>query len=554
MNLLKHNMTTLLIVGSLHFSSNTYCIDTLKKMLFPSNISSSSTSTPSMSFHSPSTAIQKASPLEIVQDKAQPIIMKVVDYACGSKQMQNDSFFSRYIWNDTAKKWAIPVGIGFLMAATGCMCLELRGKLRRERSARATDRINVQLQLTRDQNEHIATRRDLAATRGRENNLQTELQQARTNLTAAQHQIVESQNREQQFREQVTHAEQAALRMAFGQIIKDPQFTASFTPDDFRFFNTLQLETGQYFWHRAAELGDEPALWVIAGIPPWISDEENDITSPLFKALIEKQVKLTMQLLQLGASPNQPNRHGIHPLHVAVLIKNKALINLLLAKKADINAKTTAGITPLYIATFFKDVSIRDMLLNAKADVIPALALLQEQRNLIAYNRLCNIRLQDEAECIICSETMNQQNKRIVSCCSALFCNECLTTWNKSCPNCRATSFTTTGIQETSPEQQPPVASSSTEHATESMQEPTTMHLNDLLLMDPAAQEERFVENYDKCFLALKSGNISSAKAIVDMYDAVAHTSELAADHAQMLRSLYEDDEMLHFLNDQQLH
>jgi ankyrin repeat protein len=74
-------------------------------------------------------------------------------------------------------------------------------------------------------------------------------------------------------------------------------------------------------------------------------------------------------LLDAGADPNAPDRHGIVPLHLAIANVDQATVDLLLAAEADPGARDSAGETPLFAAARAGTVTIAERLLARGAAV-----------------------------------------------------------------------------------------------------------------------------------------------------------------------------------------
>lgn len=354
-----------------------------------------------------------------------------------AKVSRNQSFLASFLAEDSKKKWCVILGVGSLACLSGYLYVQLQNE--------QAQRVNESNRYANESRLLVVARNsaqdELSRAQQRTRYTQTELNQARERISTLEGQITRHQESELLLNQQITQSQRALLRLAQRNIMDDPGFISSLDSEDIQALSSLHFENGQQFWHHHAEQGNEDALWPLTDMLPRSSDGVHADESPLFKTVAEQKVKLAMHLLLLGADPNQPNRHGVCPLHIAVLLKNRALVNLLLAKKANVNTKTKRGLSPAYIASFFKDDSILRLILNADPDIIPVLNLLREQMNLIAYNRLCSLQFQQEAKCSICSNTMAEATKKMVSCCHGIFCHDCLTKSMKNCPNCRATTF-----------------------------------------------------------------------------------------------------------------
>jgi len=77
------------------------------------------------------------------------------------------------------------------------------------------------------------------------------------------------------------------------------------------------------------------------------TDKKN---TPLLTALIMKQTRHALTLIDAGADVTISNTQGNTPLHIAVKINSVDCVRALLLKYADINVKNNAGETPLSLA------------------------------------------------------------------------------------------------------------------------------------------------------------------------------------------------------------
>jgi len=95
---------------------------------------------------------------------------------------------------------------------------------------------------------------------------------------------------------------------------------------------------------------------------------DSEKASPLFYAILDKDIDKVNQLITQGADVNTPLGNGSLPLHFAAQVGDVASIKLLLTKMNDVNVKGNHGGTPLAFAAMGGKPAAVQELLNAKAD------------------------------------------------------------------------------------------------------------------------------------------------------------------------------------------
>ncbi len=96
---------------------------------------------------------------------------------------------------------------------------------------------------------------------------------------------------------------------------------------------------------------------------------ENNLATPLHRALYLDESEIVTLLLDKKADPNAKDNDGATPLQVAIERTGAKWLELLLTHGADINGKGTSGWTPLHMAVFTGGIPLAKLLLNHKADV-----------------------------------------------------------------------------------------------------------------------------------------------------------------------------------------
>ncbi|XP_015595220.1 ankyrin repeat domain-containing protein 54 [Cephus cinctus] len=100
-----------------------------------------------------------------------------------------------------------------------------------------------------------------------------------------------------------------------------------------------------------------------------------DFTGPLNErkmrlAAATNNIELMRHLLSIGVSPNNQDRRGRSPLHLASCRGYTEMVRLLLAYRADINQRDCLGNTPLHLAACTSKTSVVTLLLKGGTDVL----------------------------------------------------------------------------------------------------------------------------------------------------------------------------------------
>jgi ankyrin repeat protein len=123
-----------------------------------------------------------------------------------------------------------------------------------------------------------------------------------------------------------------------------------------------------------AKFGEVPDVEkILKRDPTAINTQDDEGMTPLAGAVVQEQVDVVRFLLDNGADPNIPNKHGLTPLEHACgrdRTNALALAKLLLAKGALVNATNVAGFTipPLEWAVSSDNTELVEFLLDHGAD------------------------------------------------------------------------------------------------------------------------------------------------------------------------------------------
>ena len=129
------------------------------------------------------------------------------------------------------------------------------------------------------------------------------------------------------------------------------EFTAPAPPEDTA--ATPPWEDAPHPLNVVAKFGDVPDVEkILKRNPTAINMQDDEGMTPLAGAVVQEQVDVVRFLLDKGADPNIPNKHGLTPLEHACgreKTNGLALAKLLLARGASVNATNVTGftITPL---------------------------------------------------------------------------------------------------------------------------------------------------------------------------------------------------------------
>jgi len=112
-----------------------------------------------------------------------------------------------------------------------------------------------------------------------------------------------------------------------------------------------ELKYGQTVLHLAVSLPSAKIVdMLIAAKGVDINAQTDKKNTPLLTALIMKQTRHALALIDAGADVTIPNTQGNTPLHIAVKINSVECVRALLLKYADTKVKNNAGETPLSLA------------------------------------------------------------------------------------------------------------------------------------------------------------------------------------------------------------
>jgi ankyrin repeat protein len=90
--------------------------------------------------------------------------------------------------------------------------------------------------------------------------------------------------------------------------------------------------------------------------------------SPLHQAILRRQSKIVVLLLERGADVQAPDSSGRTPLHLAVERADAAIVKELLRRKADPTKRDRIGWTPLHHAAAKNRMEIATLLLDSGMD------------------------------------------------------------------------------------------------------------------------------------------------------------------------------------------
>lgn len=90
--------------------------------------------------------------------------------------------------------------------------------------------------------------------------------------------------------------------------------------------------------------------------------------SPLHQAILRRQTKIVVLLLERGADVQAPDSSGRTPLHLAVERADAAIVKELLRRKADPTKRDRIGWTPLHHAAAKNRMEIATLLLDSGMD------------------------------------------------------------------------------------------------------------------------------------------------------------------------------------------
>lgn len=94
----------------------------------------------------------------------------------------------------------------------------------------------------------------------------------------------------------------------------------------------------------------------------------NDLSAQLFRAIQVGDVPGCLALLVRGADIEAPDKHGDHPLHLAIANAHPSICLILLEYGANVNAAGKYKQSPLHVAAWFDYVNICLLLLEHGAD------------------------------------------------------------------------------------------------------------------------------------------------------------------------------------------
>lgn len=90
---------------------------------------------------------------------------------------------------------------------------------------------------------------------------------------------------------------------------------------------------------------------------------------PLTRAVQSGDSEEVIRLLNANASPNEPNKEGITPVHNAACYQQTAILTLLIQANGDVNQKSKVGETPLHYSAAGNDSNIVKILLKNSAKI-----------------------------------------------------------------------------------------------------------------------------------------------------------------------------------------
>jgi len=111
---------------------------------------------------------------------------------------------------------------------------------------------------------------------------------------------------------------------------------------------------------------------------------ENEIHTPLTKAIVLGLHEVVQNMIIKGANPNRKDRLGYTPLYLAVGYSTPKVVEALAAAGADPNDFGSFDETPIYLAIKKDDISYVEILLKAGAD--PRLSI--DGKHPSAYDKL----------------------------------------------------------------------------------------------------------------------------------------------------------------------
>jgi ankyrin repeat protein len=108
---------------------------------------------------------------------------------------------------------------------------------------------------------------------------------------------------------------------------------------------------------------------IVRHSPDLLNAPEKGGDTPLQQAAAAGQVRVAEFLLQNGAEPDLPGRHGYPAAHLAARYGHKGVLELLFKYRTPVDLRSSSGLTPLQVAAAAGHRAVVETLLSAGADI-----------------------------------------------------------------------------------------------------------------------------------------------------------------------------------------